>query len=46
MGLDIGFEQTGQFKLPAFVETIPAFRETIRRNAAEALMTVHPACAI
>lgn len=32
MGLDIGLEKTGRFKLLACVEKIPAFCETIRRN--------------
>ena len=32
MGLDIGLEQTGCFRLLAAVEKIPAFAETIRRN--------------
>lgn len=32
MGLDIGLEKTGQFKLLACVEKIPAFCETIRSN--------------
>jgi len=32
MGLDIGLEQTGRFRLLACVERVPAFAETIRRN--------------
>lgn len=32
MGLDIGLEKTGHFKLLACVEKVPAFCETIRRN--------------
>lgn len=32
MGLDIGFEETGRFRLLACVEKEPAFCETIRRN--------------
>lgn len=32
MGLDIGLEKTGQFKLLACIEKVPAFCETIRRN--------------
>ena len=32
MGLDIGLEKTGQFKLCACVEKVPAFCDTIRRN--------------
>lgn len=32
MGLDIGLEKTGQFRLLACVEKVPAFCETIRRN--------------
>jgi DNA (cytosine-5)-methyltransferase 1 len=32
MGLDIGLERSGQFKLLACVEKVPAFCETIRRN--------------
>lgn len=32
MGLDIGFEQTGRFRLLACVEKNPTFCETIRRN--------------
>ncbi|HEY3969729.1 MAG TPA: DNA cytosine methyltransferase, partial [Planctomycetaceae bacterium] len=32
MGLDIGLEQVGRFKLLACVEREPAFCETIRRN--------------
>ncbi len=32
MGLDIGLEQTGRFKVLACVEKAPAFRETIRVN--------------
>jgi DNA (cytosine-5)-methyltransferase 1 len=32
MGLDIGLERTGAFKLLACVEKEPAFRETIARN--------------
>lgn len=32
MGLDIGLEQTEQFKLLACVEKVPAFCQTIRRN--------------
>jgi DNA (cytosine-5)-methyltransferase 1 len=32
MGLDIGLEKTGQFKLCACVEKVPAFCDTIRGN--------------
>src|SRR6266700_2338214 len=32
MGLDIGLEQTAQFRHLACVEKIPAFCETVRRN--------------
>ena len=32
MGLDIGLEQTGRFKLLACVEKVPAFCQTIRTN--------------
>jgi hypothetical protein len=32
MGLDLGFEETKQFKLLACVEKVQAFRETIRCN--------------
>lgn len=35
MGLDIGMHQTGRFELLAAVEKVPAFCETIRRNAAD-----------
>ncbi|MHB1422125.1 MAG: DNA cytosine methyltransferase [Gemmataceae bacterium] len=32
MGLDLGIEQTGRFRLLACVEKVPAFCDTIRRN--------------
>ena len=35
MGMDIGLEQTGRFRLLACVEKVPAFAETIRSNRDE-----------
>jgi DNA (cytosine-5)-methyltransferase 1 len=32
MGLDLGLEQTGRFRLLACAEKVPVFCDTIRRN--------------
>jgi DNA (cytosine-5)-methyltransferase 1 len=32
MGLDIGFEKSGRFRLPGCLESEPSFCETIRAN--------------